>query len=138
MKSKHTTKHSMQRLTDYQKKLRGTFQPSRAAKAKTSAEIEIAVAEMEELISALMLVLDRAKESVKTLGVESTVTARNNANETTVQLKLNPAVKIVLDTPAKVRLARRELAALNEELAEARDTESHADEPNKFDRFAGL
>jgi hypothetical protein len=123
------------RLTQNEKRLRGTLQASRVAQPRTIPEIEIAITEATELIESLSFVLQQAKDAIRRDGIQSVVTARNNKNETTTSTKLNPSVKLLLDVPGKIRLARRELVILKEELETATQEESAANEP---DEFAGL
>jgi hypothetical protein len=123
------------RLTPNEKRARGTLQRSRIPKPRSLPEIDVAISDTLDLIESLMLVLKKAKESVRTDGIQSIVTARDNANRTTTATKLSPAVKLVLTIPAQVRLARRELVILNEERETAEQKEAAANLP---DEFAGL
>ena len=123
------------RLTTTEKLLRGTLQPSRIPQPRSFPEIEVAISEAIELIESLSFVLHQAKEAIRRDGIQSVVTARNNKNETTTATKLNPSVKLLLDVPGKIRLARRELVILNDELATAQQKEAASNAP---DEFAGL
>ncbi|MFZ3265763.1 MAG: hypothetical protein WA172_17280 [Terriglobales bacterium] len=123
------------RLTDTEKKLRGTFQPSRAARVRTIPEIEATIAESNGLIASLTFVLTEAQQSVEKDGIRITTVTRDNANRTVESSKLNPAVRLLLEIPNKIRAARREITLLSEELETALQKEREANEP---DEFAGL
>ena len=113
----------MQKLTEAEKKARGTARKSRALKPRKRSEIRSDMHSTEACIQDMQHNLTEATKEIRTLGmfIETTVTDNNGVAH--VVRKLNPAYKIQKDAMQLMKQLRRQLVMLREEEAAATVTE---------------
>jgi hypothetical protein len=114
------------RMTDSEKRQRGTFQAARATKARSLADIHADVEQAQETLESLQLTAREAAKSVRTLGV--VIPSGRGAASTH---KPNPCIRIQSWALTAIRTLKRELVFLREE--EQLAAQAQKPEHNEFE-----
>jgi hypothetical protein len=110
------------RMTDTEKRQRGTFQSAKATKVRGLADVQADIAQAQETLESLQLTAREAAKSIRKLGV--VVPTGRGATST---VKPNPCVRIQSWSLGAIRTMQRDLVFLREEeeLAQSLEKPEH-------------
>lgn len=113
----------MQKLTEAEKKARGTQQRCRKVKARKRSEIRADLANVNQCIVDMQFNLTESTKEIRTLGMFIEMGVTDNNGTMHVARKLNPAFSIQKQAMTMLRQLRRNAVMLREEEADATATE---------------
>ncbi len=126
----------MPRLTDAEKKVRGTAQKCRALKPRSKKVVSEEIQTIQQCLTDMQHNLVLAGQEIRTNGmyVEMQVTDNNGTLQTVK--KINPAFKVQKEALSALKSLKRHLTLLREEESLAGAKEQQADESSEFERPA--
>jgi hypothetical protein len=125
----------MPRLTEAEKKARGTNQKCRVLVPRTLEIIRNEIAEMGRATEDLRFVLSLTVSEIRKHGLMVTLTILDSHGAPVKTKKLNPALKVQKDAMSSLRILKRMVVLLREEEALA-DANNRREE--EFEEFAHL
>jgi len=123
----------MSRLTEAEKKARGTHKKCRTLVPRTLEIIRNEIADMEQATADMRYVLSLTVGEIHKKGLMVTLTVLDSHGAPVKVKKINPALKVQKDAMASLRSLKRMVILLREEETLAAATENTASE---FEEFA--
>lgn len=103
------------KLTERQKKARGTHQQSRALVPRTIEHVREEIADMQTILADMRYTLGLALDEIRERGLMVKTRVLNSNGQAVRVQKVNPALKVQREAMSAIRSLKRQLAGLREE-----------------------